>query len=420
MKFSPYAVLFLALASSGTPDEEKASANVTASVNASAASAASAGSLQRRLLLFWPVDNSKRTVTQVKKNVHYIRSSLGDDCCHVMLAHYKGKPDDWGSQWYKDNVAGSYVGPGFKFKFMRDAYMKAMNVEESWESKYEYVWGLDSDLDLTGTNLTKLLEMARLSNALIVGPTFVGKGVNWVKPSGVRKKGSGKAAKHSPKAHKKHSHPAAKAEKDKVTSQHVGVEPHKASSLQEQAHQVAMDQTDVSASGSYEELESSIWIFERPSPKCDYRHTDFVELTAPLLSPAALPIVFNQCTDCIHDTSDWGLDMVWCKFLSSKKKLSSSCALIDAAPVNHLNWRQAKVSKAFLAANKDVWHKYRKYWSALKTLSCIVVEPAVKVEKVEELELPGNRHLIRKAGRFKAPQVLKSEDADKPDHTVTF
>ena len=27
-----------------------------------------------------------------------------------------------------------------------------------------------------GTNLTKLLEMARLSNALIVGPTFVGKG----------------------------------------------------------------------------------------------------------------------------------------------------------------------------------------------------------------------------------------------------
>ncbi|CAE7647879.1 unnamed protein product, partial [Symbiodinium necroappetens] len=360
----------------------------------------SAGSLQRRLLLFWPVDNSKRTVTQVKKNVHYIRSSLGDDCCHVMLAHYKGKPDDWGSQWYKDNVAGSYVGPGFKFKFMRDAYMKAMNVEESWESKYEYVWGLDSDLDLTGTNLTKLLEMARLSNALIVGPTFVGKGVNWVKPSGVRKKGSGKAAKHSPKAHKKHSHPAAKAEKDKVTSQHVGVEPraqcklraprpHKASSLQEQAHQ-------------------------------DYRHTDFVELTAPLLSPAALPIVFNQCTSvAVLRLETGGLGPgpglvrvigEWDAFSDVSPPIKG-CALIDAAPVNHLNWRQA--------ANKDVWHKYRslalfnltegvssvsllqdslqerkcteglgrfpsrKYWSALKTLSCIVVEPAVKVEKVE-------------------------------------
>ena len=61
------------------------------------------------------------------------------------------------------------VLPGFKFKFMRDAYMKAMDAEEllwaavwsfrdaflklceeSWEVKYEYVWGLDSDLDLTG------------------------------------------------------------------------------------------------------------------------------------------------------------------------------------------------------------------------------------------------------------------------------
>ncbi|OLP78858.1 hypothetical protein AK812_SmicGene40922 [Symbiodinium microadriaticum] len=372
----------------------------------------SAGSLQRRLLLFWPVDNSKRTVTQVKKNVHYIRSSLGDDCCHVMLAHYKGKPDDWGSQWYKDNVAGSYVGPGFKFKFMRDAYMKAMNVEESWESKYEYVWGLDSDLDLTGTNLTKLLEMARLSNALIVGPTFVGKGVNWVKPSGVRKKGSGKAAKHSPKAHKKHSHPAAKAEKDKVTSQHVGVEPraqcklraprpHKASSLQEQAHQ-------------------------------DYRHTDFVELTAPLLSPAALPIVFNQCTSVAVlrlETGGLGpgpgLDGVIGEW---REGTPQGDALSDVSPPIKgglggvgLGWGEGGSayrhigvfpfhgpSPAYLRIGVFPSTRPRKYWSALKTLSCIVVEPAVKVEKVE-VELLTFRQ---------APQVLKSEDADKPDHTM--
>ncbi|CAE6923286.1 unnamed protein product [Symbiodinium natans] len=47
-----------------------------------------------------------------------------------MLAHYKGTADDWGAQWYKENVAGSFVGPGFKFKFMRDAYMKAKMVPE--------------------------------------------------------------------------------------------------------------------------------------------------------------------------------------------------------------------------------------------------------------------------------------------------
>ncbi|CAE7486268.1 unnamed protein product [Symbiodinium pilosum] len=392
-----WAATLLVLANSIGPDDNKADLSTNASAPAAPA---------RRLLLFWPVDNAKRTVAQVKKNVQYIRSVLGDDCCHVMLAHYKGNPIDWGSQWYRDNVKQSYTGPGFKFKFMRDAYMKAKNTEESWESTYEYVWGLDSDLDITGTNLTKLLGMARLSNSLIVGPTFVGKGVTWVKPSFVhgkkiRKK---KAAKHAPKGPRTHASHA-----QKVEPQHVDAQSSKASSLQEQAHQVIMEQSDVSASRSREELQSSIWTFERPSPKCDYRHTDFVELTAPLLSPAALPIVFNDCTDCIHDSSDWGLDMVWCKFLADRKKHSSSCALIDATPVNHLNWKQAKISKAFLAANKDVWHKYRKYWSGLKTLSCIIVEPAVKVNNVEELELPGNRHLIRKAGRRK--EMLKAEGA---------
>ena len=48
--------------------------------------------------------------------------------------------------------------------------------QEPWERRYDYVWGLDSDVDLTKTNLTKLFEMVKKSNALIVGPTFVGSG----------------------------------------------------------------------------------------------------------------------------------------------------------------------------------------------------------------------------------------------------
>eukprot|EP00438_Fugacium_kawagutii_P004395 Skav225521 [mRNA] locus=scaffold2440:53741:58416:+ [translate_table: standard] len=50
----------------------------------------------------------------------------------------------------------------------------------------------------------------------------------------------------------------------------------------------------------------SIWRFQRPDPNCDYRHTDFVELTAPILSIMALPMIFNDCRGCIHDESDWG------------------------------------------------------------------------------------------------------------------
>ena len=74
-------------------------------------------------------------------------------------------------------------------------------VQEPWESKYDFVWGLDSDVDLTGirgdlvvgatcwgpilpwgfgalrgTNLTKLFRMVQESGALIAGPTFIGAG----------------------------------------------------------------------------------------------------------------------------------------------------------------------------------------------------------------------------------------------------
>lgn len=73
-------------------------------------------------------------------------------------------------------------------------------LQEPWESKYDFVWGLDSDVDLTGirgdlvvggnllgshtqgfcalrgTNLTKLFRMVQESGALIAGPTFIGAG----------------------------------------------------------------------------------------------------------------------------------------------------------------------------------------------------------------------------------------------------
>mmetsp|Transcript_28528 Transcript_28528/g.67791 ORF Transcript_28528/g.67791 Transcript_28528/m.67791 type:complete len:372 (+) Transcript_28528:80-1195(+) len=334
-----------------------------------------------KLLLFWPVDNSKRTVTQVKKNLEHVKKSLGAKCCDVFLAHYRGAGLElWGHEWYRANVVGNFSGRGYKFKFMKDAYAKALAAEESWESKYEFVWGLDSDIDITGTNLTKMFSMARMSNALIVGPTFVGRGVNWVRPH------LGKHGKHPAKAK-----PKAKPHHQERAHNH----PVRSSLTQEEAAGLELGKTG-------ERSESAIWIFERPSSSCDYRHTDFVELTAPLLTRTALPVVFNDCTDCIHNTSDWGLDMVWCKFLAAEVKHTSSCALIDAAPVNHLNWRQAKVSKEFLAANRDVFHKYRRFWSGLKTLNCIVVEPAVRVSNLQELELPGHRRLIRKGSKKKA------------------
>lgn len=330
-----------------------------------------------RLLLFWPVDGSYRTVKQVKKNLDYVKSTLGAGCCDVFLAHYKGDAKLFGSEWYRQNVVGNLSGTGYKFKFMQAAYNKAQ-FEEPWETKYDFVWGLDSDVDLTGTNLTKLFRMVKQSNALIAGPTFVGAGVNQRHPGGdLRRKAKRRAASHQV---------AEVMPTGALLLDFDSNEKHLTVSMSQDSHDV----------GSTSGADSGIWRFERPDPNCDYRHTDFVELTAPILTMAALPMIFNDCSKCIHDKSDWGLDMVWCNFLASEAKQASGCALIDATPVNHLNWKQALPSKVFYEANREVHRKYRRFWSHFKTLSCVVVEPAVVIPSMQEVNLA--HRLVRKEG----------------------
>lgn len=331
-----------------------------------------------RLLLFWPVDGSYRTVKQVKKNLDYVKSTLGAGCCDVFLAHYKGDAKLFGEEWYRQNVVGNLSGTGYKFKFMQAAYNKAQ-FEEPWETKYDFVWGLDSDVDLTGTNLTKLFRMVKQSNALIAGPTFVGAGVNQRHPGGDLKRRKARPQAHQVAEVTPDGSRALLLDFDRSNDKHVTAEV----SMSQDSHDV----------GSTSGAASSIWRFERPDPNCDYRHTDFVELTAPILTMAALPMIFNDCSKCIHDKSDWGLDMVWCNFLASEAKQASGCALIDATPVNHLNWKQALPSKVFYEANREVHRKYRRFWSHFKTLSCVVVEPAVVIP-MQGLDL-GHR-LVRK------------------------
>lgn len=352
-----------------------------------------------RLLLFWPVDGSNRTVTQVKKNLEHVKSSLGAKCCDVFLAHYKGDSELFGSAWYKENVVGNLTTSGYKFKFMQRAYNKAQ-LEEPWESKYDFVWGLDSDVDLTGTNLTKLFRMVQESGALIAGPTFIGAGVNQRHPGGdLRRKTKvhhRAIAKVGQLPVSSSSQSALQLDFDRRNEKHMAVE---VSMVKDEELETLGAGDSVTANEETEETDrDAIWRFERPNPNCDYRHTDFVELTAPILTTTALPLIFNDCNNCIHNKSDWGLDMVWCNFLAHEAKQPSSCALIDATPVNHLNWKQALPSKVFYEANREVHRQYRRYWSHFKTLSCVVVEPTMATKKMQELELPQRKELVRKEG----------------------
>jgi len=218
------------------------------------------------LLLFWAVDSSERTQETIQANIDHVKD-LGIDH-DVILAHYRGSRKDWDQQWYKQHVTKSLTGMGYKFRFLQKAYKAS-----DWEKRYEFVWALDSDIDLSKADLHQFLEIARQMDAPIVGPTFVHKGgaslvqMQDSSASVIRREG------HSPTRH--HSH---------------------------HGHQV---------SGPNE--------MQIPDPGCDFRHTDFVELTAPLLKSAVLKSILVDCQHCIHEKSDWGLDMMWCKYgLESK------------------------------------------------------------------------------------------------------
>ena len=70
----------------------------------------------------------------------------------------------------------------------------------------------------------------------------------------------------------------------------------------------------------------------RPNRSCAYRYTDYVEIMSPIIGRVALEHALKY----LHrsDTySDWGLDMLWCKWLATSLAVneSTACVVLDAA-----------------------------------------------------------------------------------------
>lgn len=78
-----------------------------------------------------------------------------------------------------------------------------------------------------------------------------------------------------------------------------------------------------------------------PNDQCLFRYTNFVEVLMPMLRSETLSLIFTSCDSCLHDTSVWGLDYVWCSWSERNTNLTvgTACAVIDAAPMQHLNFK---------------------------------------------------------------------------------
>ncbi|CAK9049455.1 unnamed protein product [Durusdinium trenchii] len=273
-----------------------------------------------KVLLFWAVDSANRTQENVVRNVAYARRMGGRQCCDVMLAHYEGSSDDWNKAWYLNEVTSSMRKPGYKFKFLQEAY------REEWPQKYEFVWALDSDIDFTGVNLVQLFELARSSGSLIIGPTFSGDQAWKTYATNLLTEGTGRKA---------------------------------------------LVRRDVKE-------REQINVLGKPDPRCMMRHTDFVEMTAPLLSSTVLSLILKDCVDCIHEHAEWGLDRVWCEMASEKFSVSA-CTLLDATPVRHLDWQTAKITPDFWEAERKVKEKYAKYWAQVRNIDCMLAHKQQRV-----------------------------------------
>ncbi|CAE7037280.1 unnamed protein product [Symbiodinium sp. CCMP2592] len=113
-------------------------------------------------------------------------------------------------------------------------------------------------------------------------------------------------------------------------------------------------------------------VLGKPDPRCKLRHTDFVEMTAPLLSNKVLALILKDCVDCVHDKAEWGLDRVWCKLAQKLVgDVAKPCALLDAAPVAHLDWKKAVVTPDFKASELAVKSEYPEYWSDIRNIDCV-------------------------------------------------
>lgn len=128
----------------------------------------------KKVLIFWSVGNRPSAGKIVRDNVKQMHTSVPKSCWDVFLHHYaKGGKMEWylsDPSWYDREVQISAEGPGFKFQLLKNHFLVRSN---DWRAKYEYVWALDEDIDLSKAAIGDLFRLVNISQAAIAGPSLI-------------------------------------------------------------------------------------------------------------------------------------------------------------------------------------------------------------------------------------------------------
>lgn len=126
-----------------------------------------------KLLIFWCAQFTSRNVDLLIRNVAHLRE-IGVQF-DLLVGHYDEKKQLWldrNETWYLENVKWGVDKPGFKvhlLKTIRDENLAGVDFDLA---NYDWVWMFDEDVEITNAT-NKLFHDAKLSEALIVGPSFV-------------------------------------------------------------------------------------------------------------------------------------------------------------------------------------------------------------------------------------------------------
>jgi len=138
------------------------------------------------LLFFWAVSGKDKALKLVTENIDHLRKTYKGRA-DVFLVHYDGQKTSWvmkNATWYNKNVqyaSESFVAKRYyasasmlfatEFYPLHVRFARRVLPEILAKRAYEYVWLLDEDVDFRATDLNRMVEDARRSEAAILAPS---------------------------------------------------------------------------------------------------------------------------------------------------------------------------------------------------------------------------------------------------------